>query len=228
MRNLSAQLLNLIGFVFTLALLNCGGGVGDMGNSTLGGGNHALPGTEEVAIAPGVDVELYFLRLKCLGPGTSIGHAEDASGPNMEKVSQAPDNGDNHTSGLQPQLPKDTFLLSINMTPVKSPPAVIRLVDKNNQEYRQIQTDSSGHASVKWKTQESQNADFLLASISDDGLNDDPKPCPNATCRNRPMTTLSACLDGPSCSSYGWSYTPCVLLPDPNNGLDHFGQDGPI
>jgi hypothetical protein len=173
----------------------------------LGGpiGGAAAPGMEQDAGSAQTDVHDISLQLTCI-PGSfkNFKTTDDTAGGDN-------DTGFTSVSNISAVGAIFTLKLSFNYMSQR----VLRIVDVDRQEYKQVATNSLGDARVEWTKAVPQNIEVFSTNLAPGEAHQDFKPCQNNCSASAELKHLPPCQRSNSCTAFGFNYRSCEVL-DPN------------
>lgn len=170
---------------------------------TVGSGQFAQPGMEEVALGTGADPTDIRLALTCYPGNTAKLKAQF-----FDENQQAPDEDISDTLIQSvPNFTQVSFTLKMTLNMISG--ITLRVVDLQSQEYRQSLTDSQGSARIQLKKKNSQQLEFFSASLLNADTSGEPKTCTATDCNPSDMKKLNPCMQGDSCAEFGFNLIRC-------------------
>ena len=197
---------SILALVLLFGTTSCVGGANQSAMNDVGpgaGDTQAVPGMEEVAIGPGVDVNTDVVQLTCSGGNDATVSRVDGEGDAAPELQAA---------NPVDQVKEVSFQLKMSVL-APQPHRVIRVIDKVKSEFRQPLLGSDSKATLSLRPQATTDFEFYMTSLSAMEASSEAQSCPNGECKETGMTKLSVCLPDDSCRAYGFTQAACLKLP---------------
>lgn len=172
-------------------------------------GGAAAPGMEQDAGSANTDMQDIKLQLTCI-PGSykNLKINDNAGGV---------EDGIGFTGVHTFSAIGTTFTLKLSFYSMSQ--RVLRIVDVDRQEYKQVVTNSLGDARTEWTKKISQNVEFYSSTLASGEAHTDFKPCQNNCSETSELKHLTPCQRFDSCTPFGFNYQVCEHVEFPEDDV---------